>query len=167
MHKDPDQRYSSVKEFSEDIERYLRGFPVIARPDKITYRFTKFVQRHKTGFALFILFNIVILFSIGAIIYQGRIAAEERDRAKIENKKYEKVNDFLTRLLSSVDPNEIGRDVKVYDILDKAADHVDNDLKDQPEIEASIRSTLGNTYVNLGEYDKGKPFLDSAYAINQ
>jgi len=167
MHKDPNQRYSSVKEFSNDIERYLNGLPVIARKDTFTYRASKFVQRHKTGVILFVLFNIVVLSGIAAIIYQARIAAKERDKAKIENAKFEKVNDFLTSILSSVDPSEIGRDVKVYDILEKAAENIEEELKDQPEVEASVRSTLGNTYVNLGEYDKGKPFLDKSYNINK
>ncbi len=103
---------------------------------------------------------------IAAIIYQGRIAAKERDKAKIENAKFEKVNDFLTSILSSVDPSELGRDVKVYDILDQASESVDEEFRDQPEVEASIRSTLGNTYVNLGEYDKGKPFLEKSYEMN-
>ena len=166
MHKDVSQRYISVQELIDDINRYLKGLPVKARKDTLGYRFTKFVQRHKVGVALFILFNIIILTSIAAVIYQGRIAARERDKAKTENQKYEKVNEFLTRILSSVDPSEIGRDVKVYDILDKAAKDVNTELKNQPEVEASIRSTLGNTYVNLGEYDKGKPFLEKAYEIN-
>ena len=166
MHKDVSQRYISVQELIDDINRYLKGLPVKARKDTLGYRFTKFVQRHKVGVALFILFNIIILTSIAAVIYQGRIAARERDKAKTENQKYEKVNEFLTRILSSVDPSEIGRDVKVYDILDKAAEDVNTELKNQPEVEASIRSTLGNTYVNLGEYDKGKPFLEKAYEIN-
>ncbi|MCB9258860.1 MAG: serine/threonine protein kinase [Ignavibacteriales bacterium] len=166
MHKDPNQRYSSVQEFSNDIDRYLKGLPVIARPDTYGYRFSKFVQRHKVGVALFVLVNIIILSSIAAVIYQGRIAAKERDKAKIENQKYEKVNGFLTSILSSVDPSEIGRDVKVYDVLDKAAEDVETNFKEHPEVEASIRSTLGNTYVNLGEYDKGKPFLEKAYKIN-
>lgn len=166
IHKDPAQRFSSVYEFTNDIERYLKGLPVSARPDTYGYRFSKFVQRHKVGVALFVLVNIIVLSSIAAVIYQGRIAAEERDKAKIENQKYEKVNSFLTSILSSVDPSEIGRDVKVYDILDKAAEDVENELKNQPQVEASIRSTLGNTYVNLGEYDKGKPFLSKAYEIN-
>ncbi len=166
MHKDVSQRYISVQELIDDINRYLKGLPVKARKDTLGYRFTKFVQRHKVGVALFILFNIIILTSIAAVIYQGRIAARERDKAKTENQKYEKVNEFLTSILSSVDPSEIGRDVKVYDILDKAAEDVNTELKNQPEVEASIRSTLGNTYVNLGEYDKGKPFLEKAYEIN-
>ncbi len=167
MHKDQTKRYISVQGFNNDIIRYLKGLPVAARKDTIVYRLSKFVKRHKVGTALFILFNIIIYSSIAAIIYQGNIAAEERDKAKIENKKFEKVNSFLQEMLSSVDPSEIGRDVKVYDILEKAANDVETELSDQPEIEASIRSTLGNTYVNLGEYDKGKPFLDKALTINE
>ncbi|MCB0753369.1 MAG: tetratricopeptide repeat protein, partial [Ignavibacteriae bacterium] len=167
MHKDSTQRYVSVQGLVNDINRYLKGQPVSARKDTYSYRFTKFVQRNKIGVALFILFNIMLLSGIAAIIYQGKIAAEERDKAKIENKKFEKVNTFLQEILSSVDPSEIGRDVKVYDILEKAAEDVDTELRNQPEIEAAIRSTLGNTYVNLGEYDKGKPFLEKALAINK
>ena len=33
MHKDPARRYSSAAEFSEDVRRYLEGFPVVARAD--------------------------------------------------------------------------------------------------------------------------------------
>jgi serine/threonine-protein kinase len=167
MHKDTSQRYTSVKDFAIDISKYMNGHPVSAHEDTLVYRFNKFVKRHKAGVAVFILFNIVVLAGIAAIIYQGRIAAQERDKAKIENAKFEKVNDFLAGILTSVDPSELGRDVKVYDILDKAAENVETDLKNQPEIEASIRSTLGNTYVNLGEYDKGKPFLEKALSINE
>ncbi len=167
MHKDQTKRYISVQGFNNDIIRYLKGLPVAARKDTIAYRLSKFVKRHKVGVALFIISNIIIFSSIAAIIYQGKIAAEERDKTKIENKKFEKVNSFLQQMLSSVDPSEIGRDVKVYDILEKAANDVETELSDQPEIEASIRSTLGNTYVNLGEYDKGKSFLDKALSINE
>ncbi|GBD91212.1 serine/threonine-protein kinase PrkC [bacterium BMS3Abin04] len=166
MHKDPLQRYGSVQEFADDIKRYLTCLPVIAGKDTLPYRFNKFVKRHKVGVALFILFNVIILSSIIAVIYQGKIAVEERDKAKIENQKFEKVNSFLQEMLSSVDPSEIGRDVKVYDVLQKAAKNAETELKNQPGIEAVIRSTIGNTYVNLGEYDKGKPFLDKAYQLN-
>ena len=166
MHKDPNQRYLSAQEFAIDLRRYLKRLPVAARKDTYTYRFTKFVQRHKVGAVLFVLFNILLFAGIAAIAYQGRIAAEERDKANIENAKFEQVNDFLTSILSSVDPSEIGRDVKVYDILEKAAENVEEELKGRPEVEASIRSTLGNTYVNLGEYEKGKPFLEKAYKTN-
>jgi len=167
MHKDSGQRYTLVQDLATDIERYMNGQTVSAREDTYSYRFTKFVQRHKVGVAMFVLFNVLVASGIIAIIYQGRLAAKERDKAKIENAKFEKVNSFLQEMLASVDPSEIGRDVKVYDVLEKAAENVKEELRGQPEVEASIRSTLGNTYVNLGEYDKGKPFLDESYRINK
>jgi eukaryotic-like serine/threonine-protein kinase len=167
IQKDPDRRYDSVEQFSEDIRRHIVGLPVIARKDTATYRLSKFVQRHKLAFGLSSLLLLLIIVSTIAIYWQANIAADERDKARVEAKKVEQVNLFLQGMLSSVDPSEIGRDVKVYDILEKAAENIETDLIDQPEIEASIRSTLGNTYVNLGEYDKAKPFLEKALSINE
>lgn len=167
IHKDPARRYESVEQFSEDIRRHLIGLPVIARSDTVGYRLTKFIQRHKVGFASSIIFILFLIGSAIMIAWQANIAADERDKAQIEAQKSEEVNSFLQRMLSSVDPSELGRDVKVYDILDKASKDIETSFKDQPEVEASIRSTIGNTYVNLGEYDKAKPFLDKALEINQ
>ncbi len=167
MHKEPNKRYGSAKDFSDDINRYLKGLPIQAKQDSITYRFSKFVLRHKAAVLFSTIFLIFAFISLTALLYQVRIATKERNKAKIENRKYEKVNDFLKNILSSVDPSEIGRDVKVYDVLDKASEEVETSFKNQPEIEASIRSTIGNTYINLGEFDKGKPFLNKASEINK
>jgi len=37
---------------ADDLQRYLSGHPVEARPDHLTYRLTKLVLRHKAGTAL-------------------------------------------------------------------------------------------------------------------
>ena len=167
MDKDPERRYASVQQFSEDLNRYLIGLPVIAQKDTTTYRLSKFIRRHKIGFSSSVGFALLLIFSLIAISWQANIASKERDKTRLEAQKTEAVNTFLQGMLSSVDPSEIGRDVKVYDILEKAGEDIETNLKDQPEVEASLRSTLGNTYVNLGEYDKAKPFLDDALAINK
>ncbi|MFZ1292016.1 MAG: serine/threonine-protein kinase [Melioribacteraceae bacterium] len=167
MHKDPTQRYSSVQGLINDIERYLKGLPVNARKDTHFYRFSKFVNRHKIGAALFILFNILIFISIAAIIYQANIAAKERDNAKLEAQKSESVNDFLQEMLFSADPTEAGKDVKVYDILQKASKDVETGFKDQPGIEAAVRKTLGKTLTNLGEFEKAKPHLEKSLQLNE
>jgi serine/threonine protein kinase len=167
IHKDPERRYASVQQFSEDIRRHIIGLPVIARKDTLKYRFSKFVQRHKVGVSISFLFIAFLIVSVIVVSWQANVAEEERDRAKIQAVKFERVNLFLQGMLSSVDPNELGRDVKVYDILDKAAKDIKTELKDQPEIEADINRTLGNTYVNLGEYDKAKPHLYNSLSINE
>ena len=52
LRAEPERRYSSVGQFSEDIRRYLEGLPVIARKDTFAYRTSKFVGRHKIGLAV-------------------------------------------------------------------------------------------------------------------
>lgn len=49
LRKEPQKRYLSVEQFSEDIRRHLEGRPVIARIDTPGYRFTKFVRRNLAG----------------------------------------------------------------------------------------------------------------------
>jgi serine/threonine-protein kinase len=167
MHKDPFRRYASAEQFSEDIKRFLTGLPVMARKDTVQYRVSKFVQRHRVGVVLSGLILMLLISSIIIISWQANIASEERDNARIESNKFERVNMFLQGMLSSVDPNELGRDVKVYDILEKAAEDIKTELKDQPEIEADISRTLGNTYVSLGEYDEAEPHLYKSLSINE
>ena len=41
------ERYSSMAAFAQDLERYLRGDPVLARPDSAWYRLRKFASRNQ------------------------------------------------------------------------------------------------------------------------
>jgi eukaryotic-like serine/threonine-protein kinase len=50
--KAPSDRYGSAAAFAEDLQRYLSGQPVEARPDHLAYRFSKQLLRHPTEWAL-------------------------------------------------------------------------------------------------------------------
>ena len=167
MHKDPTRRYVSVEQFSEDIRRHLSGLPVIAQKDTAGYRLSKFIQRHKVGFISSIGFIVFLIASMIAIIWQANVAESERDKAKLEAQKVETVNKFLQDMLSSVDPTEVGRDVKVYDVLQKSARDVEKGFQNQPGIEAAIQKTIGRTLTNLGEYDEAKPHLERSLLLNE
>src|SRR5262245_56732753 len=52
MRKEPERRYQSVEQFSEDVRRHLAGMPVVARKDTFGYRAGKYVRRHKAGVAI-------------------------------------------------------------------------------------------------------------------
>jgi hypothetical protein len=47
LQKEPQRRYESVEEFSEDIGRHLLHLPVKARARTLAYRASKFVRRHR------------------------------------------------------------------------------------------------------------------------
>jgi serine/threonine protein kinase len=52
LRKEPQRRYASAEQLSEDISRHLAKLPVIARPDTRGYRTSKFIQRNKTWVAV-------------------------------------------------------------------------------------------------------------------
>lgn len=167
MQKEPERRYSSVEQFSEDIRRYLVGLPVVARGNSLAYRSRKFFQRHKTSvIASFVILMILLGGSI-EIIHQSHIAASERDIAQTEMTKEKKINDFLQNMLSSADPYEQGKDVKVVEVLGNAVKQLNSGLKTQPEIKAELETTIGLTYQNLGVYDKAQSLLKRALEIRQ
>ena len=51
LRKEPERRYRTAHDLSEDLRRHLEGLPVTARADTIGYRAGKFVRRHRTAVA--------------------------------------------------------------------------------------------------------------------
>jgi serine/threonine protein kinase/tetratricopeptide (TPR) repeat protein len=51
LNKEPQRRYASAEEFSQDIARYLSGSPVRARRPTMVYRTGKFLRRHRESVA--------------------------------------------------------------------------------------------------------------------
>ena len=80
LRKEPERRYQSVEQFSEDLRRYLTGLPVTARKDTFGYRAEKFVRRHKLGVvALLLLAAFTVTLAVLAVrLRQERTRAERR-----------------------------------------------------------------------------------------
>jgi serine/threonine protein kinase len=147
MRKETYRRYSSVEQFAEDIRRYLAGLPVIARKDTFGYRASKFVKRNKAGVAAGVGIAFSLVGGLVAVSRQAKISARQRDKALREAEKAEKVNRFLQKMLASADPRAQGKDVKVIEVLGEAADSIENEFADQPEIAADLHTTIGSTYL--------------------
>ncbi len=152
LRKDPARRYISIQHFSEDITRYIEGRPVTAIPDSLFYRSNKFIRRHKLGVSITLLVILLIISSAILIVYQANIAAKEKDKAKIEAARTTQMNNFLNKTLFSSDPLLAGKDLKLSDVLKEATKKINTELKGQPEIEAEVRSNIGQTYETLGLY---------------
>jgi Tol biopolymer transport system component/serine/threonine protein kinase len=46
LQKDPQRRYASVAELADDLRRHLASQPILARPDSLLRRATRFVRQH-------------------------------------------------------------------------------------------------------------------------
>ena len=162
MRNEPGRRYSSVEQFAADIRRHLDGMPVIARTDTLGYRASKFVMRNKGGVAAGVGIGASLVAGLIAASRQARIAARERDLARREASKAEKVSRYLQKMLSSADPRVVGRDSRVIDILRMAAESVETEFARQPEIAADLNTTIGLTYLGLGNLSSAEKYLKAA-----
>jgi serine/threonine protein kinase len=82
LRKEPQRRYASVDQFSEDIRRHLNGLPVIARRDTYGYRASKFVERHKAGVAAVALIILSLMAGVTTTTWQARRAQAAQARAE-------------------------------------------------------------------------------------
>ena len=79
MHVDPSQRYASASEFEADLQRYLDGRPVIARPDTLRYRLVSFSKRRPwvlPGIAIGVFMAIGYIVTL--INYNAQLRIEEQ-----------------------------------------------------------------------------------------
>ena len=84
---------------------------------------------------------------------QRKLAEENAAKANREATKSREVATFLKDMLKGVGPSvALGRDTKMLrEILEKTAERLDEDLTDQPEVEAELRATIGDVYRELGQ----------------
>ena len=151
MRKEPERRYGSVDQLSADVGRYLERAPVLARGTALGYRLRRFVRRHRVPVAAATLAALGMTGGLVAYARQARLARAEAARAEVERAKAEQVRAFLGKAFSSADPARgAGRQVTMAEVLDNASSRLAGDLAGQPEVEASLRGTLGDTYLNLG-----------------
>jgi serine/threonine protein kinase len=63
LRKEPQKRYGSVEQFSEDLQRHLAGLPLISRRGAFPYRARKFVRRNRKSLAaLALVLSVAILY---------------------------------------------------------------------------------------------------------
>jgi eukaryotic-like serine/threonine-protein kinase len=82
LRKEPERRYASVEQLSEDVRRYLEGRPIAARKASFRYRAGKAVRRHRWGVATSLLLVSSLVAGLLGMAWQARRAEAERARAE-------------------------------------------------------------------------------------
>lgn len=98
MEKEPDRRYQASQELANDIERYLNGELVEARPPSATYRLKKTVSQYREALMVTSLLFLSLLVGMSW-------ALTERNNAQMAAKERTAGSDFLMALYSDFDPD--------------------------------------------------------------
>jgi eukaryotic-like serine/threonine-protein kinase len=173
LEKDKTRRYGSAAELAADIRRYLEDRPIAAKPASTSYQLRKFARRNKmlvTG--TFVVFLTLI---VGVVVstWQAVRARRAEVRAQAETATAQAVVDFLQNdLLAQASANKQAGpktkpdpDLKVRTVLDRAAERIEGKFAKQPEVEAEIHQTIGQTYNDLGLYPEARQQLEQALTL--
>jgi tetratricopeptide (TPR) repeat protein len=150
MRKEPSRRYASVGQFSEDIRRHLAGLPVVARKDTVTYRTSKFFNRHRIGVAAAALVLLSLVGGIVATFWQAHRATQQRDRAE---RRFADVRKLSNALLFDIAPKIErleGSTEARKSLVQRALEYLDS-LANESAENAPLQSELAAAYEKVGE----------------
>ena len=156
LRKEPQRRYASVEQFSEDIRRYLIGLPVLAHKDTLSYRSRKFIGRHKVGVAATALLMLSLAGGMIATLWQARIARAERARAE---RRFNDVRDLANSLMFDINDsiqNLSGSTPARKLLVTKALQYLDS-LSQEARGDPSLQKELASAYEKVGDL-QGDPF---------
>ncbi len=160
LRKEPARRYSTAGQLADDVQRYLVGLPVRARPDRWSYRAGRFVSRNRVAVAGAVTLVVAMGIVLSREVVQSRRLLAERDRAVAEREAGEDVLAFVTDLFEQSDPRVVpGADtLRVGPFLTRAEGRV-GELKDQSERQMRLYRSLGNVRFSRGDYAVAESLL--------
>ncbi|HEY4099512.1 MAG TPA: serine/threonine-protein kinase [Gemmatimonadales bacterium] len=162
MHRDPARRYRSVEALIRDIDHYLAGEPLDARPDTLGYRATKFVRRRWKSVLVAGVTGLGIV--VMATFYTIRLA-RARTAAVMETARTQRIERFMVNLFQGGDDAVAPSDsLRVVTLLDRGVQQA-RALDREPAVQAELAQTLGTLYGKLGKLDRADSLLNAALTI--
>jgi eukaryotic-like serine/threonine-protein kinase len=160
LKKMPADRYATADAFSQDVERYLAGQPLAARPDSGWYRVRKFIARHKLAVATGVVAFTAVIVTAAVALFEAHAAAAARDRALALSARNEAVVEFLSVLITEAAGSD--KPVTVSDMLARSEGLVRKGYQDHPIERAAVLDALARYYVTSGQEARGATLLDEA-----
>jgi serine/threonine-protein kinase len=153
----PKDRYPSIDSLTGDIQRYLGGRPVLARPQTAFYRFGKFLRRHRGYAAATVLVAVALLASLGYAGWRQQQALREGQRAL-------RMQTFMYRLFKLANSNFTGKPAAtVPEFLKLGVKMLPEYIKDPSDLREAQMGLAESMYEN-GDLDSAQTVLTQTIA---
>lgn len=168
LRKEPQHRYSSVERLVADIRHYLADEPVQARQGNWLYYSQRFIRRHTMAVAASVGFLIFVTAVAVVMSIQRQSIAAALERATHDRERAEKVSEFMMKVFSAADPfTNFGHEPTARILLDKAAQDIQSDLSQQPEVRARLLEAIGRSYRRMGQPERAVVYLLDSLRIQR
>ncbi|HTI96093.1 MAG TPA: serine/threonine-protein kinase [Rudaea sp.] len=153
--EEPQRRYASAGALADDIDNWLAGRAVVAHPPSRLYRTRKFVQRHRGGVVVTVLFLAAVFAALGLALWQAQVARREAARANT-------VRDFVVGLFDAARAH-LPRDQRpTPEALVEAARRRLAASNFDPLTQADLAQTLGEVELSMARFDRAQALFEEA-----
>ena len=146
--QEPEDRYASVEALRDDVPRYLRLRPVLARQGNWRYLAARTQRRHRAWVAAGGVALLAVLGGAGLAVWQAHEAGLAAARANA-------VKSYLLQVFKASDPRTASDrprgQITARELLDLGADRIDREFAAQPELQLEPLGELASLYRELGE----------------
>ncbi len=157
MHKEPERRYRSVEALIRDIDHYLKGEPLEARPDSVRYRLGKFARRNRRSLAIALAVCTIVA---GVLAFFTVRLAAAHNRTLAQAVRTQRIQRFMLNLFGDQTAGPAD-DLRVVALLDRGVEEA-RILDREPAVQAELYFTLGGLYQKLGKLDRADALLGTA-----
>ncbi|HWM89227.1 MAG TPA: protein kinase [Thermoanaerobaculia bacterium] len=164
LEKEAERRYDSARSLADDLDRWLEGDPIQARPASLTYRTGKRLRKHR-ALAAVAAAAVVLLTVLGAEVLRTRWQA--RDRAELAQRFGQRVKEMeaslrYAALLPRHDVTATKR--RLRSELEKIRKEMD---RLGPLAEGPGNYALGQGYLALHQDELAREHLERAWNAGQ
>jgi serine/threonine-protein kinase len=162
LRAEPESRYSSVEQLLDDVNRYDRSLPLIARNDTVQYKLGKFFSRNRTS-VMAICFLFVAI--TGFATYHINRITEERNIAKTEAQKAQTVKKVLIDIFRTSNPRSSdfqGKNLSAKELLTNSNSTINDELQSQPDVYVEILLAKGEALKNIDAYQEAESSYQKA-----
>ena len=153
LEKVPARRYATAAAMADDVARHLAHEPVSVGPPSPWYALGKFARRHRTAMSAACVAVLALCGGLWMALYGLSRARRESAAKEVERRRAETVVSVLNRALASANPlTAKGGNYTLHRLLDDFTRDFDASTPLEPEVEVSLRQTLGRAYQSLAEY---------------
>ena len=159
MAKAPEDRYASALAFADDLERWLKGMPILARPSSWIGRAAKWTRRNRAaGLSL----ATLILLSFGVTAWALRAAAQRRHTKALlqtfsEDMRTLELRLYAMRMLPPEDHRRIEADLR------ERLTRIEASLGDMGDLAPAGHYALGLGYRSLREWEPSARHFKAAW----
>ena len=167
IRKEPEWRYSSAEDLSNDLACYLDGLPVQAHKKSLAYGMAKLIRRH----AVLVACGLVVFISLlaGVIRTRSRLAIVDRERNQAErafDQAHETVDQLVTSICQARLFSEPALDPLRRKLLQDTQHFYENFLT-RRNADPTFRAEIAMAHIRVGEIARQTGSLDSAVAHYQ